>query len=320
MIEMSETIEKTSKEQILKSQPRLIFSALLCCALWGSAFPCVKIGYELLAIADTGSQILFAGYRFFLAGVLTFLLGSLMERRLLRIRRSSLPAVIGQGLLQTTGQYVCFYIALAHMSGSKGSVINASNAFFTIFFAHFFLKNEKIHLKKALGCLVGFAGVILINLGPGDMGGGFTFLGEGMMLLCAAVYGASSVTMKRISHRESAATLTAFQLLFGGAALIIIGALLGGKVTGFTLSSAGLLFYMALLSAVAFVVWTGLLRDYPAGRVAVFGFSIPVFGVLFSGIFLGERFLSWKNLAALFLICAGIVIVNLRKKEEKADG
>ena len=54
--------------------------------------------------------------------------------------------------------------------------------------------------------------------------------------------------------------------------------------------------------------------------VAVFGFSIPVFGVLFSGIFLGERFLSWKNLAALFLICAGIVIVNLRKKEEKADG
>ena len=89
---------------------------------------------------------------------------------------------------------------------------------------------------------------------------------------------------------------------------------------GFTLSCEGLLFYMALLSAVAFVIWTGLLRDYPAGRVAVFGFSIPVFGVLFSGIFLGERFLSWKNLAALFLICAGIVIVNLRKKEEKADG
>ena len=44
---------------------------------------------------------------------------------------------------------------------------------------------------------------------------------------------------------------------------------------------------MALLSAVAFVIWTGLLRDYPAGRVAVFGFSIPVFGVLFSGIFWG---------------------------------
>ena len=89
---------------------------------------------------------------------------------------------------------------------------------------------------------------------------------------------------------------------------------------GFTLSSEGLLFYMALLSAVAFVIWTGLLRDYPAGRVAVFGFSIPVFGVLFSGIFLGERFLSWKNLAALFLICIGIVIVNLRKKEAKTDG
>ena len=130
--------QKHTFQYLSQNTARLIFSALLCCALWGSAFPCVKIGYELLAIADTGSQILFAGYRFFLAGVLTFLLGSLMERRLLRIRRSSLPAVIGQGLLQTTGQYVCFYIALAHMSGSKGSVINASNAFFTIFFAHFY--------------------------------------------------------------------------------------------------------------------------------------------------------------------------------------
>ena len=89
--------QKHTFQYLSQNTARLILSALLCCALWGSAFPCVKIGYELLAIADTGSQILFAGYRFFLAGVLTFLLGSLMERRLLRIRRSSLPAVIGQG-------------------------------------------------------------------------------------------------------------------------------------------------------------------------------------------------------------------------------
>ncbi len=48
-----------------------VFLALVCCALWGSAFPCVKIGYEMFQVEGSGSQILFAGYRFFLAGVLT---------------------------------------------------------------------------------------------------------------------------------------------------------------------------------------------------------------------------------------------------------
>ena len=59
--------------------PGVVFAlALLCCALWGSAFPCVKIGYEWLAIEGAGSQILFAGYRFFLAGIFTFLIGSFL--------------------------------------------------------------------------------------------------------------------------------------------------------------------------------------------------------------------------------------------------
>ena len=42
--------------------------ALMCCALWGSAFPCIKIGYEWLQIEGAGSQILFAGYRFYAGG------------------------------------------------------------------------------------------------------------------------------------------------------------------------------------------------------------------------------------------------------------
>ncbi len=122
--------------------------ALVCCALWGSAFPCVKIGYELFHIENAGSQILFAGYRFFMAGVFTFLLGCALEKRIITMKKSSLPFVFGQGILQTTIQYVCFYIGLAHTTGAKGSVINASNAFFSIIAAHFLMKSEKLTLKK----------------------------------------------------------------------------------------------------------------------------------------------------------------------------
>jgi len=292
--------------------------ALLCCALWGSAFPCVKIGYELFHIENAGSQILFAGYRFFMAGAFTFLLGCLLEKRIITMKKTSVPYVFGQGILQTTIQYVCFYIGLAHTTGAKGSVINASNAFFSIIAAHFLMKSEKLTLKKIVGCLVGFVGIIIINLEPGAWGSGFSFLGEGMVLICAFSYGLSSVTLKMISDREKPVTITAYQLLFGGAVLILIGVISGGTVHGFNLKSSLLLLYMSLLSTVAFSIWAELLKYNSVGKVAIFGFSIPVFGVALSAVFLGEQVLSVKNLAALVCVSAGIIIINRKGQETEA--
>lgn len=285
--------------------------ALVCCALWGSAFPCVKIGYELFQIETTGSQILFAGYRFFLAGVFTYLMGCVTEKHLLTMKKSSVPYVFGQGILQTTLQYVFFYIGLSNTTGAKGSVINASNAFISIIVASVLIKSERMTWKKALGCIVGFAGVIIINLAPGAWGSGFSFLGEGMVFICAAVYGTSSVTLKLISHRETPVTITAFQFLFGGAILIAAGLISGGSITGFTVKSTVLLLYMALLSTISFTLWTMLIKYNPVGKVTIYGFTIPVFGVALSAIFLGEQVFSLKNLAALICVSIGIIIVNM---------
>ena len=289
--------------------------ALMCCALWGSAFPCVKIGYELFRIEGSGSQILFAGYRFFLAGVFTFILACVLEKGVITMKKSSVPYVFGQGILQTTVQYVCFYIGLAHTTGAKGSVINASNAFFSIIAAHFLMGSEKLTWKKVAGCLVGFAGIIIINLEPGAWSSGFSLMGEGMVLVCAFSYGLSSVTLKMISDREKPVTITAYQLLFGGAVLILTGAAAGGSVQGFALKSTLLLLYMSLLSTVAFSIWAELLKYNSVGKVAIFGFSIPVFGVAMSAIFLGEQVISVKNLIALVCVSVGIIIINRKGKE-----
>lgn len=284
--------------------------ALLCCALWGSAFPCIKIGYEWMEIEGTGSQILFAGYRFFLSGVLTFVLGCLLERRILRMKRENFGVIFRQGVLQTTIQYVCFYIGLAHTTGAKGSIINASNAFVSIVAAHYMIRSERMTWKKGLGCILGLAGVVLVNQEPGGFGGGFRFLGEGMVLLCTIAYGVSTVLLKMISDRESPMTITAYQTLIGSALLIVIGWLLHGDVGVFTWKSAALLFYMALLSTVAFSLWTLLLKYNPVGKVAVYGFTIPIFGVLLSGILLGETIFSVKYLAALLFVSGGVILVN----------
>ena len=284
--------------------------ALLCCALWGSAFPCIKIGYEWMEIEGIGSQILFAGYRFFLSGVLTFALGCLLERRILRMKRENFGVIFRQGVLQTTIQYVCFYIGLAHTTGAKGSIINASNAFVSIVAAHYMIRSERMTWKKGLGCILGLAGVVLVNLEPGGFGGGFRFLGEGMVLLCTIAYGVSTVLLKMISDRESPMTITAYQTLIGSALLIVIGWLLHGDVGVFTWKSAALLFYMALLSTVAFSLWTLLLKYNPVGKVAVYGFTIPIFGVLLSGILLSETIFSVKYLAALLFVSGGVILVN----------
>ncbi len=284
--------------------------ALLCCALWGSAFPCIKIGYEWMEIEGIGSQILFAGYRFFLSGVLTFALGCLLERRILRMKRENFGVIFRQGVLQTTIQYVCFYIGLAHTTGAKGSIINASNAFVSIVATHYMIRSERMTWKKGLGCILGLAGVVLVNLEPGGFGGGFRFLGEGMVLLCTIAYGVSTVLLKMISDRESPMTITAYQTLIGSALLIVIGWLLHGDVGVFTWKSAALLFYMALLSTVAFSLWTLLLKYNPVGKVAVYGFTIPIFGVLLSGILLGETIFSVKYLAALLFVSGGVILVN----------
>ena len=287
-----------------------VFLALMCCALWGSAFPCIKIGYQWLHIEGAGSQILFAGYRFTLAGIFSYLFVCISEKRLAYPKADFLPAFAGQGILQTTIQYVCFYIGLAHTTGAKGSVINGSNAFFSIIMAHFLMKNEKMTVRKIVGCLIGFAGVLAVNLAPGAMDGGFSLMGEGLVLLCSFAYGTSSVTLKMISHRDTAAAITAYQLTFGGIVLILIGKLCGGNVTGFDGKSIILLLYMALLSTVAFCIWAALLKYNPVGQIAIFGFCIPIFGAAMSGIFLGENILTLQNLAALVLVSVGIIIVN----------
>ena len=297
-------------ERFFRSPAVRTLLALLCCLLWGSAFPCVKTGYELLHITDTGGQLLFAGYRFVLAGVFTFLAGCLTEKKRMLPRRESVPAVAGQAVLQTALQYVFFYIGMAHTTGIKGSVINSSDVFFAIFAAHFLIRGEKINLQKVTGCVIGFAGVISVTFQPGAWGSGFTLLGDGMIILSSVMYGVSSVTLKLITGREEPMCITAWQLFLGGLILTAAGFLAGGHISGFTLSSVLLLIYMALLSAVAFSLWTLLLKYNPVGQVAVFGFSIPVFGSLLSALILGEQLVSVQNFIALILVSIGILTVN----------
>ena len=303
--------EQIQQSFLQKPHIRTIF-ALICCILWGSAFPCIKIGYEWLDIETTGSQILFGGYRFLMAGIMTFIMGCIIEKRIMTIKKKNMPHIIGLGFLQTTIEYVFFYIGMSNITGSKGAIINGSSTFVAILLAHFLIKGDRMTWRKTAGCLMGFAGVVLINLE--GLGGSFSLMGEGMILISTIAYGASSTIVKLLFDKGTPMAITAYQLTFGSIFMIIIGFALGGSVTGFELKSIILLVYMAAISSVGFSLWTVLLKYNPVGKVTIFGFSIPVFGTLLSGIFLGESIFTLQNLAALAFVCAGIIIVNRQEK------
>ncbi|WP_313105763.1 DMT family transporter [Brevundimonas sp.] len=308
------------KPSLYQTRSGVFALATLCCILWGSAYPAIKNGYALLHIApsDIASQMLFAGWRFALAGLILLLVASAMKKPILALSGRQMGQVALLGLTQTAIQYVFFYIGLAHASGVKSSIMNATGVFFSVVLAHFIYANDRLSPRKALGCLIGFMGVVVVNLGGGVLGFDFSPLGEGFVIIAAFVLAAASIYGKRLSADMDPMVMTGWQLSVGGVILIAIGMVGGGQMEGLDLRSGGLLLYMALLSSVAFSVWSLLLKHNPVGMIAAFNFLIPVFGVALSAIFLGESLLRWSYLAALALVCAGIWLVTRPSAPGKA--
>ncbi len=309
----------SEKETILKKNWVVALLAMLCCLLWGSAFPCIKIGYNLFNIAsdDTASQILFAGARFALAGVLTIVIGSLVSRKPLFPAKQSWGMVFKLSFAQTIIQYLLFYIGLANTSGVKASIIEASNVFFAILMSSLLFHYEKLGKGKILGCLLGFAGVVLINLNGKGIDSSMSFMGEGFILLSTLSYAASSVLIKKYGERENPVTLSGYQFMIGGLVMIIAGLMAGGSLHGFTFKATMLLVYMALISAVAYSIWGILLKHNPVGKVAVYGFMNPVFGVILSAVLLKEQNQAFtiQGLISLILVSIGIYAVNKESSE-----
>lgn len=288
----------------------VVLPAALCTLLWGSAFPFIKIGYEAFHVEGPFSQILFAGYRFALAGLLVLLFQSVRQKCFCIPPRGSRLSVFRLGLVLTAGQYLLFYLGLAHTTGVRGSIIQGTGTFLTVILAHFFLRgDDRITTSRILGCLIGFAGVVLVNLD--GAGGSFTFAGEGFMFLATAMFSVGSLLNKGVTRTVEPFCATGWQLFLGGIVLIVIGICGGGQLTPSGAACWGIFLYLAALSSIAFSIWAILLQKHPAGQVAVYNFLTPVFGVLLSALLLQESLSGWKTAVALILVCAGIILVNL---------
>lgn len=289
--------------------------ATLCCLLWGSSYPAIKSGYELFAIAtdDIPSKIVFAGYRFLFAGLLLLLFAMAQRKPIARLSSRQYGQIAILGLTQTSIQYIFFYIGLAFTTGVKGSIMNATGTFFSVLLAHLIYKNDRLSYNKSIGCVLGFAGVMLVNFNHSLLDFSFSMMGDGFVVLAAFILSASMLYGKRISQTVDPTVMTGWQLAFGGGVLVVGGYLTGGTLVVHSMTAAVLLGYLTLLSSIAFALWSVLLKYNRVSMIAPFNFVIPVAGTVLSAIFLGENILEMKYAIALVLVCSGIWWVNKPK-------
>ena len=303
------------KEQKANLVRQLYLPAILCTALWGSAAPCIKSGYAMFGIqaGQQFSQLVFAGWRFGLAGLVVLAVAKLKGHRILP-QRSEIKPILWISLFQSILQYICYYIGLSSTTGLKGSVLSGTQTFFALLAAHLFLANDKLTRNKSLGCLCGLAGVLVLGLGGLN---GFNLAGDGMVLLSAVSSGAGALVSRIYTPGRDPMLLTGWQLFIGGVVLTAVGMAGGGHLGTVTLPGVLLLGYMIVLSAAAFTIWTALLGKFPIGKVSLFGFLIPVFGAVFSALVLRENVLTVRNLAALALVSGGIALANTAPKAKE---
>jgi len=303
-------------EKTFTKKRNILIISLICTALWGSAFPALKISYERLAleITDIYSRIYLAGIRFFLASVLVFLYGKFIFKVDINVRRESIKPIILLGLLQTSLQYFFFYIGIANTTGIKSAIIQASGTFFVVIAAHFLYSDDKINKRKIISLILGFVGVLVVNMNKGfDLN--FEFIGEGFLLISALVSAIATIYVKDISGRINSILLTGGQMFSGSLLLLLVGKIgMKGSNLIFDGLSLMLLLYTAFLSATAFVLWYILLKYNKAGEVSIYRLFIPIFGSILSAIFIKNEAFTLNIVIGLILVILGIFVLNLKRE------
>jgi len=303
---------KFDAEKIFTNKKHIILLAILCTLLWGSAYPAIKLGYDVFGIHSDDSylKLIFAGYRFLIAGIILIIIQKLMGKSIMPKSIGDFKGFMLLGFVYTLMQYVFLYIGMANTTGVKSSILGSLSSFINIFLVHFIYKDDKLSVKKVTGCIIGFLSIIVLNFEAGTINGSFKLMGDGLLILSALMGSIGSIYNKNLVKNNDVFVTTGYQLIFGSLMLIIIGKSAGGNLSVSSAESGILLLYMALLSSVALVIWSTLYKYNKVGNITMYNFLTPIFGAILSAFLLGESIFEVKSLIALALACTGIWIVN----------
>lgn len=296
---------------------KVIALAIFCNVLWGTAFPFIKIGTSLFALREgvISDQIYFAGLRFVITGLLLFIYLFIKNKEIPKIKMENFNWILLVALFQTTLQYLFIYIGLANITSVNGSIFSSLGGFFSILISSIIYKNDRLNRRKIIGTLCGIIGVFICSYVRGE-GLSIHLNGEFLLILASFFFASGVIVAKRVTKVENPFVLTSYSFFIGGLILLVIGKILGGKLSQVSTLAILDLLYLGLLSALAFSLWTYLMSFNKVSNISIFNFLIPIIGALLAAILLKENIFQIKYPISLILVSVGIILINKPSKKE----
>ncbi|MBK5105354.1 MAG: DMT family transporter [Burkholderiales bacterium] len=277
---------------------------IVLCMCWGFQQITIKVA------AAGISPIMQAGLRSIIATALLLIWAQLRGIRLFG-RDGTLAAGTVAGAL-FAAEFVFIYAGLGHTAASRMVVFIYLAPCLTALGLQWFVPGERLNAVQWAGVALAFLGVALAFADGFSTAKGSTLIGDAFGVIAAALWAATTVVIRSTRLTSASATKTLFYQLGISALVLPFASLLAGEpgIIALTPKVVASLAYQSVIVAFAsYLAWFWLLTRYLAGRLAVFSFLTPLFGVAFGVIFLSEP-LSAAFVAAALLVGAGIVLVN----------
>ena len=287
------------------------FAALVLLALiWGYNWVVMKKSLQYMGPFD------FNALRMALGGVI-LLFFMLLSRISLRPR--DIPLTILLGLVQTAAGTGFIIWALVSGGAGKTAILVYTMPFWILLFAWPIL-SEKIRGLNWLPVIMAFAGMMLL-LEPWTLKS--TTFSEVLAVVAGVCWALSAIIIKLMQRKPGfdLVSVTAWQFVYGSVPLVIVALIVPQQPTQWTPYLVTAVFYNAILvCALAFLLWTYIMKKMPAGVAGMGTLAVPVIGISASMLELDERPDAFEAWGMALLLTALFILALLRFRENRLNG
>jgi len=275
------------------------------CFLWGGNLVSIKISNQGLP------PLLAAVSRSGIASLLVWAYAKSKQEGVF-FQRSDFRHAAALGLLFGI-EFVFLYWGLAFTHASRGIIFFYTQPFWTAIGAHFLLTDDRLNRVKVAGLVLAFLGLVSVFWSRSAELGPLYWLGDLMQVGGGFCWAATTIYVKRmVAGRDYTHYQTLFAQLFFSIPVLAVAWVLFQRADAVNLTApvVGAFFYQAVIVAFfSYMAWFWMIHRYSVSRLAAFTFLTPLFGVILSGLILGEPtpLLLWIG---LLLVAAGIYLVN----------
>jgi len=278
---------------------------VLLCFLWGANVVAIKISI-------TGvPPLLTATLRSSVATILLVLYCRIRGYTVF-IPRNELRHAVTLGILFAL-DFLFLYWGNQYTHASRAVIFLYTQPFWTAIGAHFLLKGDRLNRSKCLALVLAFAGLIPVYLSRPPALGPLHWIGDLMLIGAAIFWALTTLYVKKMAGRMNINHYQSlFAQLFFSIPLLAVASVvfeLGRPVAITTPVILSLLFQCVIVAFMSYLVWFWMIHRYAVSTLAIYTFLAPLFGVVLSGIFLGETIpaILWLGLV---LVAGGIYLVN----------